>query len=283
MIVICGPGAVGLRLAADLSLRGEEVALFGRLGPTARTVSYQSHDQVAELNFPELMTMLSDLSISAIFVCVKAYDVKEALRALDQAGFVHVPTVVLSNGYYEGDIEAFLGRDTLILGATNIASKVRGSTVQRTDEYGKVYIPVGDGKIPSSISDLLVKYPDLFARVDANIRKRKWIVNSTLNTLCGALKLERNGDALEHLSHLERLFSEAFALADKLMPGQPLHKKETYDWLLETIHSTADNQNSMYSDVVSKRRPEIEYLSGLASKEYPILFEYTRRIQGFYT
>ena len=291
MIAVIGNGGLGTGLAGLLTRLGLGVSLLGR-DDTSRT---EHEIFLPGSDAPYVFSTLPPTSATlakalAVFVTVKAFDLKSALTQHLRRFPTAIPIVPVGNGHIYDELCELRGRypDFLWrLGVCTIACR-----------------PVADGRIrlgnpkakliwgPLSKAEPRVATESAWLELDPGLfqwqtdpfpaYRTKWIFNTTLNTLAAALRLRTNGDVLAHSEELEAVFSEAYALAQNLWPSGAAEKAKLYGELLILIDETRLNQNSMNQDRELGKRTESEFLAGLAENYpgFPILKKYHRTLIG---
>lgn len=297
-ILVVGPGALGSVLAASLMARGFLVHLWGRRGAVLHSVQIDASAQPALLpswrgtpqtfNFPLCeVTALADVDL--VLVCVKAYDAAAALEALAALPELRpqVPIVLLANGDHSQALVAYAERHRqrpLRLGAVTVGVSVdsgkpgaaatylvrsRAGVV----EFGPLSLEPRHQRTASE--ELLTAGDSVWIWRDDALaaHRRKWFLNTVINTMAGAYLLPRNGDLLARESELKAVAAEAYALGRELFGAWPDNFPTMYQMVLELIRVTFDNENSMVRDLKLGRRSEADYLSGMARgrASYPLL------------
>lgn len=222
--------------------------------------------------------------LPVVFFCVKAFDLAEALRQQAPLWAPEIPFVTLCNGFIAGEIESVL--DILKDRPLRWGMTTMGAAFQAHGEL-KVYgegattswgpyqsanaMPLDKARYPaaSAAEEMVLAankgwewHPDI-----TPVIRRKWIFNTVLNTMCGALRLSSNGKLINHRTLADAVLEEAYELAKLLWPNR-VKDLEKLDFLREQfwilVQKTFDNENSMARDVRLGRRTETSYLAGLA-------------------
>jgi ketopantoate reductase len=146
----------------------------------------------------------------------------------------------------------------------------------------------GDDRTPTAIEQRIIQSlaPQGFQyNVQCcRLRREKWYYNTCLNTLCGVRRLARNGLAAEdYREELEALHYEVIALAQELWPDWQPVPRELWQNLLRLIANTAENENSMATDVRLGRQTEASVLSGMVYRShqpeaFPLLLAFDQRL-----
>ena len=89
----------------------------------------------------------------------------------------------------------------------------------------------------------------------------KWLLNTCLNTLCGAYQLSTNGQALNFKTELNQLYLEAIEWLKN--QGYEQSSIMSFDQLISKTKDVAHNSNSMFVDLSKGRRTESQYLAGV--------------------
>lgn len=231
-------------------------------------------------------------NLQVVVFCVKAYDLEKALEEQQELWQKDTPFVALCNGDTSQILRnfqtKFLSRPVRS-GMTTI-----GATV---DSLGVLKVFSGQsvtrwGNLPGCTSNHSVT-PDEVSLIQLNegwswendmtpfIRK-KWMMNATINTLCAALRLPKNGSLRNHRRLVDEVFDEAFELSfeifplstnEKSLPGKDVARAE----LWSVVSATAENENSMMRDVRLRRKTESSFLAGRAMGKPKY-----RQLEGFH-
>jgi 2-dehydropantoate 2-reductase len=105
--------------------------------------------------------------------------------------------------------------------------------------------------------------------------RRKWLINTVINTLCAAHDLYPNHRVRQVAGEMDSIFDESFRLGESLWGPWPFRKQELRAYLEQVVTDTADNTNSMVRDLQLGRQTESSYMAGLAQdpKLYPKLVQ----------
>lgn len=271
---IVGLGAVASALAYCLQRVGLKLSFISRAGIDRTT---QLKLRVKDMNFT--MDPLGSGELDLVFICVKAYQVKQAL--LDHAAIISQDSVgaiiCLSNGIYEhelDDLDPSISAK-LRLGMTTLAVSSRNQsafTLVNPESANVVWY----SKQLCEVESFLCQSGSYFV-LDKNIdflRHRKWLFNSSLNTLCFLQDLSENRLALNYKNELFDLFKDLYELGLELWGPWDESLKTMFDNLCLLIEKTGANMNSMQADKLQRRKTELEYFTGLyklANKPYPKL------------
>ncbi len=277
VVGILGPGAVGHMLAYFFhQLPSVAVQMRGRSGllPETRPVHFQNQAQVIPLQ--------QSYPLARLWFCsLKTYALVDGLRDLMRDLTAPAQIIVLSNGYIEPLLQPLRREFPAISLRKGLV--VRGvKPFEDGYEVGpKGQVIWGDDQPETALAQRLLQglagegfqwNPQC-----CQLRREKWFYNCCLNTLCGVHRLASNGLALDkHEQELADLAKEVFLLAQELWPEWKPDWTELWQKLLQVIHSSRDNENSMAADVRMGRRTEAACLSGLVlgAREphaYPLL------------
>jgi 2-dehydropantoate 2-reductase len=285
-VAIVGAGAVGQMIAYLLQSVGFEVDLYGRDGPRNLSVAVSLGDRMGRLEIRS-QNREADIWLFA----TKAYDLVSALMEWLPQISKDRPLVLLANGFIEPVLtdvrRQFPGR---------MLRKAVVSRGAKFDEEGRLLIsPRGEilwgaasGDEPCPVeNEIMAALKDEGFRWDARAceaRKTKWYCNTVLNTLAGARRLPRNGDAL-HQKEFASLCHEVYELGLEFWPEWKGQEEALKLRLNALIAMTSDNENSMAVDVRLGRRTESKFLSGYvkaaenAQKRFPYLYELHQKLE----
>ncbi|MDA9951102.1 NAD(P)-binding domain-containing protein [Oligoflexaceae bacterium] len=262
MIGVIGAGSLGVRLGAQLMSSGYSVALKSRQGWIKEPVAYQYAAVLEQLQF-EIPQNMSELDL--IFVTVKCYQLPEVLSELESGQ----TAIILSNGFYDRLLAGLSIKAIIIKAASTLAAYTQEDIVYRADVRGE--LSVEEGVWSETFRNLAQAEESWIHKADDMQRQKKWVLNCSLNTLCGFKSLLTNGLAKNHLTELRGLFDESLALSEQLFESRIKDREVVWSWLLKTIDLTSNNRNSLMSDLLYRRRTEADFLSGMANEQFPLL------------
>lgn len=276
-------------VASLLTRAGASVQLWGRPGHASkRTVTLDAESQSYTIKGTDDPAF--DVSgVAGVFVTTKAWAVRGALAHISQLRHLkNVPVIVLANGYVWRLQDEFAARLPLLrFGAAKMAVSETGRNGYRVvSSDGSVsWGVVGSGASPSGDErDLLGKIPSWHWSnvVEVELRE-KWLMNAVINTLCGSLRLGKNGLLRQHGEKVRQMLDECFALGVKRW-GQWPRDMEFYQGRLdELVAATSENENSMARDVRLGEKTEIGELfpETLEDGVYPTLTAAVKVIDSF--
>jgi ketopantoate reductase len=322
--LVVGFGAMGHYVGWTLAKNGFAVSIWGRRGSQREPV-----DRMAELGFGTYKEQFSvapvDLAktFPLVVVCVKAYDLHQAVVG---DGTSPVPfglkvepkyVVVVANGAvlpllntYEkhwDKISWSLGLSTIgVSGDGGFQVRSKDGKITVGPMTGGLYRPNHLGLAQGS---LVQTYPQLFAHGTAESRNPpeifrtqwhwvdsirqpyflKWMINTTLNTLCAVQRHRSNREVLGDESLLRAVSQEAYGLYREIFDPGPVPEISFSDAYLElsrVILLTADNENSMARDRRQGRPIEHAFLGGLVQQassplqDYPLLCRFDKELRG---
>lgn len=221
------------------------------------------------------------VDLPVVFFCVKAFQLADALKEQASLWSDDVPFITLSNGFIADEIESCrsaLGARHIRWGMTTMGAAFKDNGALHVFSEGastswgpfqspKNAIPVTE-TITSAESTLLSSQPSWTWQDDVTPTvRRKWIFNTVLNTMCGALRLSSNGKLVNHRTLADAVLDEACELAKELWPHrandlESVESLRAHFWQL--VHKTSENENSMARDARLGRRTESAYLAGMA-------------------
>ncbi len=322
--LVVGFGAMGHYVGWMLAKNGFEVAIGGRRGSQREPVG-----RTAELSFgihkERFAVKAADLAKAypLVVVCVKAYDL---LQAVEGDGTYPLPfglrvepryVVVVANGAVAPLLNAYEKRWDKIgwyLGLSTVGVSGDGGFQVRSKD-GKITVgpmtggihPPGDSNL--ELDPLVQVYPQLFAAVGAesgnpteifrtqwqwveSIKQPyflKWMINTTLNTLCAAQRHRSNKEVLADEGLLLAVSQEVYGLYREIFDPAPVPEisfSYSYRELTNVIQLTAENENSMARDRRQGRPLEHGFLGGLVQKasrplqDYPLLYRFDMELRG---
>ncbi len=297
-IAIVGPGALGSLMAAMLSKRGfHNLRFWHRSGVIQHRFEMRGLSaQIEQFDFPSPSSSSSGESVDIMILAVKCYDVEAALRKhLADPVMRNLRSIlVVSNGMLDELAPDLVSRSSasILLATTTFGVKaLSAGQFAAVNQSG--WLATGADSCLGQKRHQLRDLQSLFAAMQPDgwvwsqhskqLRQIKWLMNTSLNSICGLYKLDRNQEALAHRDELRDLFEEAFRLGCRLWGNYPESSEQLWQRLLELIAATADNENSMAQDIRLGRRHESEFLSGLcdldADHDYPHLKRVSKALQ----
>lgn len=264
-VAIVGAGAVGHMMAYLLQSAGFEVVLFGREGPRNLSVPVLIADETKQLEIHS-----QNLDADIWLFATKAYDLAAAL--LDWLPKIPKdrPLVLLANGFLEPALLELRRQFP-----DRILRKAVVSRGAKFDDEGRLLLsPRGEilwgakeepHAIEKEIMTALSAKGFRWDEKACDARKTKWFCNTVLNTLAGARRLSRNGDAL-HQEEFASLCHEVYELGLSFWPEWQGEEEVLKTRLKALIAMTSENENSMAVDVRLGRKTERDFLSGYVLK-----------------
>jgi 2-dehydropantoate 2-reductase len=261
-ILILGAGSVGTFLGTKLYAVGHQVLLYGRRKLESLNEKILINGEVYQL--PTRCYQLQENDYNAIFVTTKLYDIKNALAELRQDHLNPQILVFIQNGivepeFYEG-FQNHLGFTTVsIFNGYHLTGNqilVRESHLgwQLEDSLAgqKIYELLKEAGIQCAIT------PDI-----SQIRAQKLIANAALNTL-SAIEKKTIGELMadKNLKKIvDGIIQESWTVLkeDYHLPSLASVQQTIYK-LSEQVR---EHYSSMYQDLISGRKTEVEFLNGL--------------------
>lgn len=293
---VVGQGSVAAAAGWVLQGAGEGFYSFGRRGLTLWT--YQFDASGTSKNVSALLPA-SDAyvlsSVRTVLVCVKAYDL---LTAFDHLSLFPESVTVLPfvNGYVDDILECAKQRfpkhvfrqavATVGISRTSagFSLRSRGGRYQFGSLAGEE-APATECELHlCSLRQGADVAPTFAWRNDVQLLvRRKWLFNTVINSLTAVRRFARNGDLLSDLPTLAAVFAEAWDLCTGLWGEFPAARSQVYADMLRLIEDTANNENSMATDVRLGRKTENAYLAGLSAKfpgNFPLLEAMSAALSG---
>jgi len=207
----------------------------------------------------------------AMFVCVKAYDLENALAEIVSNNIDADCYVFLQNGLGIEELAAKIIRNRNIIRAlTNNGANIPEPGVVNHAGLGKTYISgvFGEKKIEwgKRITELFnsVGLPAEYVRDITPYVFRKVAINAVINSLTAILRIKNRGVAdLPELRGIVRgVCREIKEIAKK--KGLNLGKLE--EIVLSVAKETGENISSMLQDILRNKRTEIDFINGAIVK-----------------
>lgn len=260
-ICIVGAGAVGLGLAANLQARMRVTVLCR----SNKAQQLRHGASTANLGY---VTSAADLSgeISSIWLCVKAHDNPEALRAIEPLLGAHRPVILLSNG-----LGVF---DECVRIVSDRAPVIRGllltgflETLDSVIQSGPLVVSLAarpqEAQALQYVQSLL---EGIGARVtlEKDIATAEWkkvLVSAAVNPVCSIVGGPNS--ALLDLPDLTALATEVLNEVRAVAAAENIDVSTVSDQaIFDATKSVGANYNSHLVDLHRGRKTEIEYVLG---------------------
>jgi len=273
-IVIVGPGAIGLLLAAFLSKSKEDIWLLDKNKERAEKLAQEgiSVEGISGKWNAKIKATSDPKEIGTaelVILATKSYDTKNAITHSKPIISEKTAVLTLQNGI--GNIEIIseaVGPDNVIGGTTNLGATLLNDTHIRHAGNGETIIGKIDGSTPvimRGVRELFnkVKLETKISRDIKGILWSKLIINTGINALTALTRLH-NGRLTEFEGTrkiLRDAVTEAVKIAKrkriKLIYDDPLAKVEA------VCEATSGNISSMLQDVLRRKRTEIDFINGV--------------------
>jgi 2-dehydropantoate 2-reductase len=265
-ILVFGAGSIGIFLGTKLYAAGHDVMLYGRRKLQSLTELIFINGEAYKLP-PRLYQISADNDCDYIFVTTKLYDTQKAVEDIIKSQipskiFVFVQNGIVENNFY-GELKHHPGlvtisvfngynltQNQIIVRETKTGLKVEDTFAGK--QVCKLLISVGINCSPSSEIE--------------QIRACKFLFNSATNAL-SAIEKKSLGDLIidEKLKKIvDGIIKEGWeVLKDEYnLPTITSLKEDIYS----KIRQVREHYSSMYQDLTSRRKTEIEFLNGLIIK-----------------
>jgi 2-dehydropantoate 2-reductase len=306
MHVVVGAGAVGLFLAARLSigLSPNRVALLSRHLPPSRNnvLHYTPAGSKTAVNMPVRIISMNDVSSLSrlqhlrFFICNKAYDVLPVLQGISSSVKEPCSICVLSNGclaILEDLLQSNVDQrtqDSLLVGTLTHGCRLHSTLNVEHTGCGSISIGLSqraNTEISSTAAEIAMMLNgcglDATAYGGYELHIKLWeklVINSAINPVTGLLR-KRNAVILEpeiQEKYVVPLVREACAVMSVAAPElvhtltRTTHaslEDHMFNRVLEVAEATRENKSSTLQDIERGVRTELDYISGfLLSKGY---------------
>jgi 2-dehydropantoate 2-reductase len=268
-IVVIGQGAIGLLWYHHLT-KVQENSVSLSCSSSANSVPKHYHftdiNNHSEQVLLTLATNTTFANADLILLCVKSYQVKAALAALNNKISAQAIIVFCHNGMGAYQDLVKLQQPCLALLTTHGCKVTRPFHAQHTG-LGHHDLGLITGDIRPSIRDELIAtlaqaLPTL--TFTEAIKDKQWLklaINSVINPIT-AIENINNGQLLDDRfkSLISQLIGEIIAVA--AYENINFDFNELQATILQVAKNTANNCSSMRSDILQKRKTEIDYING---------------------
>lgn len=272
-VLIVGPGAIGLALAAGLRRAGERVALLGRTPAAERTLAARGFAVVAADGTRSFVRggLLSARALkspaSAAFFCVKSGDAARAAAAAKRWIGPATPVVALQNGIgHEAVFRRAFGPKRTVIGVCYFAADRPAPGELRLNGGDDVLLARRkENETALATAAGILTTAGFRAHIkdgEAGMLWTKAAFNAAVNPLGAACAVESGklveDPALRELS----LKALAEAAAASEAAGHPLDYPDMADKLLASGRNAPRQRNSMLQDLAAGRRTEAKAILG---------------------
>lgn len=295
-ITVLGCGAIGKLWIGALVLQSHEVQGWLRvpqpfLDVNVDNINGQSFHQRLPAN-QQLWLKESELLI----VCLKSWQVSDAVNALIPYLSVQCPILLIHNGMGTAD-------ELLVSNNGVIRPFLQGITTHAAYQQGQDIIHVAEGithigplnhaaRQQSHLAEILHHaLPDVAWHNEIHtISWLKLAVSCVINPLTVYYQCN-NGGLLKHPEHIEIICDEVYQVMERegVIPTSQSH---LHHYIIDIIKQTAKNYSSMYQDIKYQRHTEIDYITGyllrrasaqgLVLPENKRLFQFIQQKEGNY-
>lgn len=266
-ILIFGSGSVGTFLGTKLSIAGNDVQLLGRKKISVIGDSIEINGEILKMP-PRIEKLIDESFYDIIFCTTKLYDIQKVIQEIKNHKIKFENIAFIQNGLtnddFYGDLKFHKGFCTISIFEGFRLNKNR-LTAHKDSKFGW---QVENSLAGKEIANLLNE-AGINASVNSElseIRAEKMILVVAINALSALLKKTLGELANNEItkSLMDQLILEAYqALKDDYhLPELEKVKKNVY----ETIKTNENHYSSMYQDITSGNKTEVEFLNGFISK-----------------
>ncbi|MFC0014248.1 MULTISPECIES: ketopantoate reductase family protein [Allobacillus] len=267
-IAVIGMGAVGMFMAHHMAKNGLNVTGYVR-----------REEQLAELKEKGIQLgdeqvhlpiySYTDLSIEHDYYIIATkktatktlYPHFKKLKASSNLVFVQ-------NGMFDEDeLEGILAN--VFIGVFDHGITRNGNTEIQQKGAGRLSVGSMDDKEKIAVKKFVAQinspiFPVIFEQNIERRQAKKLVINCVINPLTAIFECF-NGEILEN-SYMKRL---AAKLNEEACEALNLPKEEMWEKTIAICEKTARNKSSMFADIESGKRTEIDYLNGYLVNQYP--------------
>ncbi|GAA0447666.1 2-dehydropantoate 2-reductase [Virgibacillus salarius] len=281
-VLIVGSGAMGSLFAGKLKQHGVDITLLNRPNSHIKAIQktgLQIVEQDGNLATIDLMvkTNAADLNndYDLILLFVKAFATESVLSNVLPFLSRTTPILTLQNGVGNMEkIQKLSPSRNVVVGGTSTGAGIVKPGVVEQRAWGSTFI---GSTVPEKYKQLLEQIASLFSaggiktHVSENVQSVIWsklIVNVAYNGLTAVTRLT-NGEAIrtdEGKELVAKLVTEAVQIAERkgilLLYDDPIN-----ECIRLGIEEIGKNTSSMLTDVLNKRKTEVEVINGAIVKE----------------
>jgi len=277
-IAIIGAGAIGSLLGGFFKKAGYDATLIDNSVERSHIVSKQGLFISGVSGDHHVMipsTTKSDFhgNFDLIFVCVKAYDTEQAVRKNMSLIGPNTTMITLQNGL--GNIETIIeiiGPEKVLAGTTTMGAFQEKPGYIHHAGLGETVIGEISGKITSRLEIIagILNDSNIACSISANIYQLLWskvIVNAGINAMTSLLHV-KNGVIVE-IEETQWIMYEVVkeAIQTARACGIDLDTDLMLKKVEDVARRTSQNRSSMLTDVINKKRTEIDFINGAIVRE----------------
>ncbi|MDX7991151.1 2-dehydropantoate 2-reductase [Xenorhabdus littoralis] len=262
-ITILGCGAIGKLWLAALSRQDHSIQGWLRVPQPFISVQIENlNNKGKKFNqqFPandEKYLAESEL----LLVCLKAWQVSDAINSLATKLSPHCPILLLHNGM--GAQEEFLPLpNPILLGVTTHgAYQKNGVVYHKSQGITHIGSVTANAYKLSRLADILHRaLPDVAWHNEIyTISWMKLAVNCVINPLT-AIHDCKNGELQHYRGQIQLLCDEIHQVMEH--DGIHTSKQTLIDYVMNVVEQTSENYSSMLQDIRAQRHTEIDYITG---------------------
>lgn len=265
-ILVFGAGSVGIFLGTKLYAAGYDVVLYGSRKLQSLTEQIFINGEPYKLP-PRVYQLTANKNYDYIFVTTKMYDTQKALEEIVKLNlqakiFAFVQNGIVEQNFY-GELKSHPGLVSIsVFSGYNLTDN---QIIQMETKTGLKVDNIWSGKqvcqLLNSAGLACSPSPDI-----KEIRARKLIFNCATNAI-SAIEKKTLGELISDKKFqeiIDELIKEAWAVLkdDYNLPSITSTRGDVYN----TINQVKEHYSSMYEDLISGRKTEIEFLNGLIIK-----------------
>ncbi|CDG20105.1 2-dehydropantoate 2-reductase [Xenorhabdus poinarii G6] len=260
-ITVLGCGAIGKLWLAALSQQHHPVQGWLRVSQPVISVQIERSDGPV---FHQQFTANDEKHLAEselLLVCLKAWQVSNAINHLIDKLPPHCPILLLHNGMGTQDELIPLPNPILLGVTTHGAYQKNGIVYHKSQGITHIGAITANAAKLSHLADVLHhSLPDVAWHNEIQaISWMKLAVNCVINPLSVIYNC-KNGDLRHHYAQIQTLCDEIH----QVMEHDNIHttKQTLIDYVLNVIEQTAENHSSMLQDIRAQRHTEIDYITG---------------------
>ena len=260
-IGIIGGGSIGLLVAYYLSKQKNQITVYVNREEQKQKIN-ESGLYLHACKEEERVTSLLINEVKKediMFICVKQYQLSDIWNTVKH---IKCPLIFMQNGMgHVEDLDKLKGlKDVIIASVEHGARRLKDNKVKHNGEGQiKVAFFSGDEKILHKIEKKLNSNQFPFIIMDNwfEMLAHKMIINAVINPITAIFQV-KNGEIIDNPYLLEICKQ----LSDEAATVLGLDKEMQWKKVLAVAKNTKNNDSSMKLDISSKRRTEIDAISG---------------------
>lgn len=276
-IAIVGAGAIGSLLGGFITKTGYDTVLIDNHLERCTLINEKGLfiDGVSGEHLIQVKSTVDSKSVGEVdfvFMCVKAYDTKQAMTQHKYLVGEKTTVTTMQNGLgnFE-EIADVIGQEKVVAGTTSSGGYFLRPGHLRHAGNGAAHIGELSGEITKRITTIekILNDAGFNATIAPNIEQPIWtklIINVGINALTALLRVNNGYTSSLKAARAVQVDAVAEALAVAKAAGVKIDYDKVADQVVAVARATEQNISSMLNDVIRTKRTEIDFINGAVCK-----------------